>query len=156
MIDRKTLLEPPFMADPPVKLNISAKTLGLVLAILGGISAFFGLLAVFALLGVSALAAAYGGIFIVALLGLIVAEIGTVIGAWGGYQMYQGKQAGKLLAIYGLIINVVGSLLVTIGGHSGVVGWAFGALVSFVIYYLIVISKFPGEPAPVSAPTRVV
>lgn len=156
MIDRKTLLEPPFMADPPVKLNISAKTLGLVLAILGGISAFFGLLAVFALLGVSALAAAYGGIFIVALLGLIVAEIGTVIGAWGGYQMYQGKQEGKLLAIYGLIINVVGSLLVTIGGHSGVVGWVFGALVSFVIYYLIVISKFPGEPAPVSAATPVV
>jgi len=156
MIDRKTLLEPPFAADPPVKLNISAKTLGLVLAILGGISAFFGLLAVFALLGVSALAAAYGGIFILALIGLIVTEIGTIIGAWGGFQMYQGKQAGKLLAIYGILINVVGSLLATIGGAGGLVGWVFGALVSFVIYYLIVISKFPSEAAPVSAPTPVV
>ena len=146
MIDLKILLAPPFAADPPVKLNISAKTLGLVLAILGGISAFFGLLAVFALLGVSALAAAYGGIFILALIGLIVTEIGTIIGAWGGFQMYQGKQAGKLLAIYGILINVVGSLLATIGGSGGLAGLIVGALISFVIYYLIVISRFPGEP----------
>ena len=63
---------------------------------------------------------------------------------------------GKLLAIYGILINVVGSLLATIGGSGGLVGWVFGALVSFVIYYLIVISKFPSEAAPVSAPTPVV
>lgn len=153
MLDRKTLLEPPFAADPPVKLNIPAKTLGLVLAILGGISAFFGLLSVFALFGLSALAAAYGGIFILALVGLIVTEAGTIIGAWGGFQMYQGRQAGKLLAIYGLLINVVGGLIAAIGGYGGLVGWAFGALISFVIYYLIVISKFPEETAPVSSTT---
>lgn len=153
MFDRKTLLEPPFAADPPVKLNISAKILGLVLAILGGISAFFGLLAVFALFGLSALAAAYGGIFIFALVGLIVTEVGTIIGAWGGFQMYQGNRAGKLLAIYGILLNVAGSLLATIGGSGGLVGWVIGALVSFAIYYLVVISKFPDETVPASTTT---
>jgi len=156
MIDRKTLLEPPFMADPPVKLNIPAKTLGLVLAILGGIAALFGLLAILALLGLSAVAAAFGGIFILAIIGLIISEIGTIVGAWGGWQMFQGKVEGKVLAIYGLLINVAGSLFAAIGGTGGLIGWVFGALVSFVIYYLIVISRFPDDPAPVDSSTAAV
>ena len=73
--------------------------------------------------------------------------IGTIVGAWGGYQMYQEKREGKKLAIYGVALNVVGSLIAAIGGSGGLVGWIFGALISFVIYYLIVISRFPGEPA---------
>lgn len=151
MIDRKTLLEPPFAADPPVKLNINAKTLGLILAILGAIAALFGLLGVPILLGLSS-ALGFGGIFTLAIIGVIVSLIGTIIGTWGGYQMYQGKRDGKLLVIYGLIINVIGSLLAAIGGSSGgFVGWVFGALVSFVIYYLVVISRFPDEPAPVDS-----
>lgn len=147
MIDRKTLLEPSFAADPPVKLNVSAKTLGLVLAILGGISAFFGLLAVIALLGVTAAGAVFGGVFILAVVGVIISEIGTIVGAWGGLRMYRGDPEGKLIAIYGLLINVVGSLIAAVGGAGGLLGWAFGALVSFAIYYLIVISK-PSTPAP--------
>lgn len=149
-----SLLAPPFAADPPVKLNIPAKTLGLILAILGAIGAFFGILGVFALLGLSALAAAYAGIFLLAVVGVIISEIGTVIGAWGGYQMYQGKPEGKKFAIYGLVINTVGSLVAAIGGSGGLIGWLFGALIAFVVYYLIVISRFPGEaPLVASAPT---
>ncbi len=141
----ESLLAPPFAADPPVKLNVPAKTLGLILAILGAIGALFGILGVFALLGVSALAAAYGGIFLLAVIGAIIGEIGTVIGAWGGYQMYQEKREGKKLAIYGILISVVGSLIGAIGS-GGLAGWIFSALISFVIYYLIVISRFAGDP----------
>lgn len=149
MLDRKTLLEPSFAADPPVKLNISAKTLGLVLAILGGISAFFGLLAVMALLGVSAAGAGFGGVFILAIVGVIVSEIGTIVGAWGGLRMYRGDPEGKLVAIYGLLINVAGNLIAALGGAGGLVGWAFGALITFGVYYLIVISKPAAAPATV-------
>lgn len=146
-----SLLNPSFAADPPVKINIPAKTLGLVLAILGAIGAFFGILGVFALLGLSALSAVYGGIFLLAVIGVIVGEIGTVVGAWGGYQMYQGKPEGKKFAIFGVLINVVGSLIAAVGGSGGFVGWIFGALISFVIYYLIVISRFPDEAPLVAA-----
>ena len=149
----ESLLAPPFAADPPVKLNVPAKTVGLILAILGAIGALFGILGVFALLAVSAIAAAYGGIFLLAMIGVIISEIGTIVGAWGGYQMYQGKREGKKLAIYGVLINVVGSLIAAIGGSGGLVGWIFGALISFVIYYLIVISRFPDEPPLVATTT---
>ena len=148
----ETLLAPPFAADPPIKLNVPAKTLGLILAILGAISAFFGILGVFALLGLSAIAVAYGGIFLLAVIGVIVGEIGAVVGAWGGYQMYKGNRDGKRLAIYGVLLNVVGSLIAAIGGSGGLVGWIFGALISFVVYYLIVISRFPDD-LPVVAKT---
>lgn len=146
----ESLLAPPFAADPPVKLNIPAKTLGLILAILGAIGALFGILGIFALLGVSALAAAYGGIFLLAVIGAIIGEIGTVVGAWGGYQMYQEKREGKKFAIYGILISVVGSLIGAIGS-GGLAGWIFSALISFVIYYLIVISRFAGDPPLVAA-----
>lgn len=150
MLDR--LLAPSFAADPPVKLNVPAKTLGLILAILGAIGSFFGILGVFALLGLSAIAAAYGGIFVLAVVGVIISLIGTVVGTWGGYQMYQEKREGKKTAIYGLVINTAGSLVAAIGGSGGLVGWVFGALIAFVVYYLIVISRFPGE-APLVATT---
>jgi len=150
MLDQ--LMNPSFAADPPVKLNVPAKTLGLILAILGAIGAFFGILGVFALLGLSALAAAYGGIFILALVGVIISEIGTIVGAWGGYQMYQEKREGKKYAIYGVLLSVVGGLIAAIGGSGGLVGWVISTLISFCIYYLIVISRFPGE-APLVATT---
>ena len=148
-----SLLAPSFAADPPVKLNVPAKTLGLILAILGAIGALFGILGVFALLGLSAVVGAYAGIFLLAVIGVIIGEIGTVVGAWGGYLMYQEKREGKKFAIYGLVINTVGSLIAAIGGSGGLVGWVVGALIAFVVYYLIVISRFPGEPPLVTTTT---
>ena len=45
-LSMETLYHPPFENDPPVKLNISAKTLGLVLAILYAIFALFSLIGI--------------------------------------------------------------------------------------------------------------
>ena len=158
----ESLLAPPFAADPPVKMNVPAKTLGLILAILGAIGALFGILGVFALIALSMLKAALGptgpGILLLVVIGVIIVEIGTVGGAWGGYRMYHEKREGKKLAIYGSLINVVGSLIAAIGGAGyGFLRFALfyfviGALISipFVIYYLVVISRFPGE-APLVA-----
>lgn len=152
--DRKTLLEPPFAKDPPVKLNIPAKTLGLIYAILAGIAALFGLLGILALLGLSGVAAvagAFAGFVLLGVVGLIVGEIGTIMAAWGGFRMYQLDRGGKRLVIYGIAVNVVGNLIGALGGAGDLAGWIVGTAIAFVLYYLVVISRFPDEPPLVPA-----
>jgi len=135
------LLDPPFAKDPPVKLDIPAKTLGLVLAILGGIGTVFGLLG---LIGVSAFATVVGGGGLL-VIGTLIALIGTALGAWGGYQMYQGDRGGKRFVIYGLILNAAGGLVAVLSG-AGVGSWIVNAALAFVLYYLVIISRFEDEP----------
>jgi hypothetical protein len=140
------LLNPSFMKDPPVKLDIPAKTLGLICAILAGISTFFGVIGV---LGVSAFTAAVGAgpLFLV---GTVINVIGSGLLAWGGYKMYQGDRDGKRLAIYGLVASAIGSLIVAVGS-GGLGGWIVNLAILFVIYYLIVISRFEGDPKVVTS-----
>ena len=143
------LLHPPFESDPPVKFNINAKTLGLIYAILAGLGALFGLVGVFAVFGLSALGAVLGvtQIFVLLVAGAIIGEIGTIMVAWGGYQMYQEQLDGKRMAILGLAVRVLGGLVGAVGGLSaaGIFGWIVGTAVTFCFYYLVVISRFPGE-----------
>ena len=139
------LLDPPFAKDPPVKLDIPAKTLGLILAILGGIGAVLGLLG---LIGVSAFAPAIGGGLLV--IATLVTLVGTAMTAWGGYQMYQEDRRGKRMVIYGLVVNTVGGLISVLAG-TGLSGWIVNTLIDVVIYYLVVISRYEDEPKLVGA-----
>jgi hypothetical protein len=135
-----TLVNPPFANDPPVKVNLDAKVVGLVVAILAGLGALLALLALVALLaGVSA----FRGIFAVALIGVIVTLVADVMATMGGWQMYQGQESGKRLAIYGLAIAFVAELIQMIGysSGSGIVAMILLAL----LYYAIVVSRYPGE-----------
>lgn len=143
MLDQ--LLDPPFAKDPPVKLDIPAKTLGLVYAILGGIGALFGVLG---LLGISALSAAIGGGALL-VVGTLIGLVGTALAAWGGYRMYQNDHDGKRLAIYGLVLNAFGALVSALS-YGGLGGWIINAAFIFVLYYLVIISRFEGEPKLVS------
>jgi hypothetical protein len=159
-----TLMDPPFMKDPPVKINVPAKTLGLVYAILGGIGAFFGALAILGFMGLSAaanVAGVLGGLYWLGLLGAVVSLAGTAMAAWGGYQMYQEKREGKRTAVLGLAINVVGNLIGALGGFGDIFGWIVSTAIAFVLYYLVLISRFANEPPVVatnagggSPPTR--
>ena len=146
----EALLDPPFAKDPPVKLNISAKTLGLIYAILAALGAVFSLLAIPLLLSISALGAAAGapGVPALALLGTIINAAAEILVAWGGYQMYQLQREGKKLVIYGLGIAAVGNVLSAVGGlsASSLIGLIVGLGILFVLYYLVVISRFPGDP----------
>lgn len=142
------LLNPPFAKDPPVKLDIPAKTLGLVYAILGGIAALFGLLGILALFGFSAVAtlAGVGTVWFLILLGSIVSEVGTAMAAWGGYRMYQGDHSAKRPVVLGLAITVVGGLITALGSlGTGLPGWILSAALTFCLYYLVIISRFPDE-----------
>jgi hypothetical protein len=139
------LLNPSFMKNPPVKLDIPAKTLGMVYAILGAIGTLFG---VIGLLGLSVVAAAVGAgpLFFI---GTLIGVVGTALAAWGGYKMYQGDREGKRLAVYGIVLNAVGALIAALSyGNLG--GWIINAAFAFVLYYLVIISRFEGDPKVVS------
>jgi hypothetical protein len=160
-----TLLEPSFAANPPVKLNVNAKILGLVLGILALIAALFvgligGLLSVFSLVA--------GGFGAIWLIGTIVGLVGYIMSAIAGFQMYGGNRAGKNLMIYGLLVLFIGSVITAIGhiiAYSGLIGYGagyaaggaifgliFGLIVYGILYYLVVISRFPGETPLVASP----
>ncbi|MBV9099859.1 MAG: hypothetical protein JOZ46_09085 [Candidatus Dormibacteraeota bacterium] len=154
-----TLTDPPFAANPPVKLNVNAKILGLVLAILAVIGAVFiglleGLISVFAFAG---------GFQLIWGLGVIVGLIAYILAAIGGFQMYNLNRDGKRLVIYGIALGLLGALISLIGNivaYSGIyalgysaagaiVGFIFALIIYGILYYLVVISRFPGE-APVA------
>jgi hypothetical protein len=143
------LVNPPFAKDPPVKLNIPAKTLGGIYAVLGAIAALFGLFGVFALLGLSGYVAVsgVGGLIFLIVIGGLISEVGTVMAAWGGYRMYQMDRAGKRLVIYGLALSALGGLVTALGSYGGgLANWIVTLAVTFVLYYLVIVSRFEGEP----------
>jgi len=135
-----TLVNPPFANDPPVKVNLDAKVVGLVVAILAGLGALFGLLALLAVLG---LGAAFAGVFFLAFIGLLVGVVGDVMCAIGGWQMYQGNASGKRLAIYGLALAFVAELILMIG--YSVSSAILQLILLAVFYYAIVVSRYPGQ-----------
>ena len=84
------LTDPPFAADPPIKLNVPAKTLGLVIGILAIIGIILDLIAlpvVFALNNdVNTLCSEVGGlncgttgVFGLALIGVIIGLVGSIL-----------------------------------------------------------------------------
>jgi hypothetical protein len=138
-----TLVNPPFANDPPVKLNLDAKVVGLVVAILGGLGALFAFLGLLGLLGLGAALSTFVGIFFLALIGVILNLVADVMAALGGWQMYQGNESGKRLAIYGLAIAFVAEIIQMIGfsSSSAIVPLILLALV----YYAIVVSRYPAK-----------
>jgi hypothetical protein len=146
-----TLVNPPFANDPPVKLNLDAKVVGLVVAILAGIGALFALLGLLALLGASAAATAFAGIFFIAFIGVIVSGVADVIALVGGWQMYKGNESGKRLAIYGLAIAFAAEVIWMIGFASG--SGILQLILLALLYYAVVVSRFPGQ-APSTSTSR--
>jgi len=155
MANSNLLTDPPFAADPPVKMNVDARILGLVIAILGIIFAVLDLFAG----GLLSIFAFAGGFSAIWFLGILVALVASIMGAVGGFRMYNMDRSGKELVIYALTLAVVGRVVALIGvliAYSGIyslgfspagdiVGLIIYALIAFSVYYLVVISRFPGE-----------
>jgi len=147
----ETLYHPPFENDPPVKLNIPAKTLGLVLAILYAIFALFSLFGILGAVGIAALGTALGvhQILILVVVGAIIAAIADVLVALGGYKMYQLNIDGKRMVIMGLALSVLASIVGAIGAENPA-GIIASIIINGIIYYLVIISRFPND-APLVA-----
>lgn len=156
------LTDPPFAADPPVKFNIDAKILGLVLgilAIIGAIFSLIGLLAAFGACTILGQTISGCGLPILWLLGALLQVVGYVLGAVGGFRMYQLNREGKLNVIWGLALGAAGTIVYLVGniifysgisvlgaGYGGaIVGVIIDLIIIFALYYLVVISRFPGE-----------
>ena len=141
----ETLVNPPFANDPPVKMELDAKVVGIVVAILAAISILFGLSALFVILGFGSLLA-YSGLFALAFVAVAVGLVADVMAVIGGWQMYQASPAGKRLAIYGVALAFIAALI-------SVVAFSFGSglvqlIILALVYYAIVVSRFPGsQPA---------
>lgn len=152
------LVNPSFASNPPVKLNVNARILGLVIGILAAIGLLLSLFAG----GLLSIFGFVGGLAPIWLLGILVALVAEVMAAIGGFQMYNLNRRGKELVIYGLGLGIVGAVVTLVGeiiAYSGYIGYgASGAIFSLIfdaiiygcIYYLVVISRFPGE-APLVA-----
>jgi hypothetical protein len=150
-MDLKTLVDPPFAQDPPVKLNIDARILGMVCAILGALGALF---ALFALLAIGTFFAVYGhgGIFAFALVGALVLIAAGVLAAVGGWRMYNGNPEGKRLVIYSLAIDFIGQIVYGIG-FANLGNLIVSLVVIAAVYYLVVISRFAQSTPPAAPPT---
>jgi hypothetical protein len=162
------LVDPPFAHDPPVKVNVNAKTLGLVLLILGAIGILFGALGLVTILGFCTSNSLYVscGLPVLWLLGDLIGLAGIIIGTIGAYRMYQLNPEGKLWVIYGLILGLVGAVVTLIGNYAAysgfvgagagagvIVGLIFDAIIYGIVYYLVVVSRFPGQAPLTSSAT---
>lgn len=138
-----TLVSPPFASNPPVKVNLDAKVVGLVVAILAGLGALFSLLGLLGLLGAASALSTFGGIYLLALLGVLVNLVADVMATIGGWRMYQGNENGKRLAIYGLAIAFIAEIIQMIGFASA------SAIVPLILlallYYAVVVSRYPSQ-----------
>jgi hypothetical protein len=98
-------------------------------------------LSLLALLGL--LVATFAGIFFIALIGVLVNLVADVMAAIGGWQMYQGNESGKRLAIYGLALAFVAQLVQMIGFGSA--AGILGLILLAIVYYAIVVSRYPSQ-----------
>jgi hypothetical protein len=146
------LVHPPFENDPPLKMNVPAKTLGLILAIVYLIFAILSLIGIPLALGIGVLVAAGGGghITLLIIAGAVIALVGNVLVALGGFRMNGLKPEGKTSVIYGLFTGVIASVVGAIGFESanGIVG---SIIVAAIVYYFVIISRFPSEAPLVAA-----
>ncbi len=122
-----SLVDPPFAKDPPVKVNVNAKTLGLVLLILGALGILLDALALIGILGFCGSYSIYGGcnLPVLWLLGDLLGLAALIVGTIGAYRMYQLNPEGKQWVIYGLLLGIVGAVVTLIGNYaaySGLIG----------------------------------
>lgn len=152
---RNRLTQPGFTDNPPLRLTVNASILGLVVGILACVGILLSLFAG----GLLSIIGFVGGFAPIWFLGVLLSVVAEVLAAVGGFQMYRLNPGGKNLVIYGLVLGLAGGVVSLVGeiiAYSGLLGYgASGAIVGLVvdvviygvIYYLVVVSRFP-EPAP--------
>ena len=153
------LTNPRFADNPPLRVNVDSKVLGLVIGILSLVAGLAWLLVSIAGLLVVGTVNPYcnsigqsgatcgnnGGIFALGLIGFLLVLAGYLLAAVGGFRMFAMVHEAKSQAIYGLLLGVVGGLIATIGYGGFLSVLIFDVVLAIVVYYLIVVSRFPDE-----------
>lgn len=152
------LTDPAWGESPPLKVNVDSRVLGLVIGILSLVAGLAWLLVSIAGLWVTSVnpycssfaegGASCGntaGIFVLALIGFLLVVAGYLLSAVGGFRMFAMVHEAKGQAIYGLLLGVIGGLIATIGYGGFLSVLIFDVVLAIVVYYLIVVSRFPDE-----------
>ena len=154
-----SLTDPPFADNPPLKVNVDSRVLGLVIGILSLVAGLAWLLVSIAGLWVVGSVNPYcnsfaqpgvscgnnSGIFALGLIGFLLVLAGYLLAAVGGFRMFAMVRDAKSQAIYGLLLGVVGGLIATIGYGGFLSVLIFDVVLAVVVYYLVVVSRFPDE-----------
>ena len=152
------LVEPTFIDrnNPPLKVNVSAKVIGWITVVLAAIGLLGLLLAFPVVLAIGSAVTVLGvttgyhpGVFVLALIGIILVAIATLMALVGGWQMVQGNHNGRRLLIQALALNTAFSLVYNIGLAS-IGQFVLHVIINAIIYYFVLISRFPDE-APLAA-----
>jgi hypothetical protein len=153
------LTDPPFANNPPLRVNVDSRVLGLVIGILSLVAGLAWLLVSITGLWIVGSVNPYcnafaqpgaacgnnGGIFALGLIGFLLVVAGYLLAAVGGFRMFAMVHEAKRQAIYGLLLGVVGGLIATIGFGGFLSVLIFDVVLALVVYYLIVVSRFPDE-----------
>ena len=159
------LTDPPFADDPPLKLSVDSKVLGLVIGILSVVAGLAWLLVSVTGLWVvgsvnpycsafdptAATCGTTNGIFILGVAGFVLVVAGSMLSAIGGFRMFAMVQEAKSQAIYGLVLGAVGGVIATIGYTGFLSVFIFDLLLGVVVYYLIIVSRFPDPTTAVAS-----
>ena len=153
------LTNPRFADDPPIKLRVDAKVLGLVIGILSIVATVAWILVSVTGLWVVGTINAYcsafaqpgtscgttSGIFALGLIGFLLVVAGYLLAAFGGFRMFAMVHTAKRLAIYGSALAIAGGVIAAIGYGGFVSVLILDVVLGLLVYYLIVISRFPDE-----------
>jgi hypothetical protein len=148
------LVRPGFADHPPLRLNVNARVLGLVMTVVG-IAAI--VLCVRFVAGVAGLC---NGLSLCTFptvdeLGNVVLTLGWLVATVGFVLLATSAPSGPSWAVYGLLVVVVGDILSLVGdvifvsanslyygiGPGAIVIFVFWLVVPVVAYYLVVISR---------------
>lgn len=137
------LVNPPFATNPPIRLSVDAKFIGLGVAILAGLFGLIGLYDLLVLLN-AGIQPSYAGIWVVLFVDTVVNLLADAMGLIGGWRMFKGNPAGKRLAIYGLTLSFLVQALLGLGFGTGpsLIVWL---ILLAMLYYAVVVSRFTGD-----------
>ncbi|MBV8528886.1 MAG: hypothetical protein JOZ75_11260 [Candidatus Dormibacteraeota bacterium] len=163
-----SLTEPMWAESPPLKVNVDSRVLGLVIGIISLVACLAWLLVSITGLWIVGSVNPYcssivqegtgcgstSGIFALGLIGFLLVVAGYLLVAAGGFRMFAMVHEAKRQAIYGLLLGVIGGLIATIGYGGFLSVLIFDVVLALVVYYLIVVSRYPDEEPLVPYDTR--
>ena len=141
-----SLVNPPFATNPPIRISVDAKYIGLAVAILAlpfALANSYNLVVLLSALN-SGIQSINVGIWLLFFVDIVLTLVAAVMALIGGWRMLRRDPAGKRLAIYGVGLAFLVEALIGLGFGTGL-----SSIVRLVIlamlYYAVVVSRFAGE-----------
>ena len=131
----RSIVEPAFAKNPPLKLSLSPTVLGGVVCVLGSLGVLSSILGILR----AGLVVTGVGTWVVVLL-LLVRGVGAGLAAYGGYRMYQYDSDWKSRVIYGLLVYFMTEILLAVFSPASEL---LAIVVTAIIYYVLVVSRAP-------------